>query len=75
MKLTRDKGSKRYNILRIRGPSTKRIGNWDIVPIQARGFDPILDGVGLKPKTMLHLTKGVEIKVVGRSILDLLLAN
>jgi hypothetical protein len=45
----------------------------DIVPIQVWGFDPMLDGEELKPKTITYITKGVEVKVAGRSILDLLI--
>jgi hypothetical protein len=71
IKLTREKGRKRYNVLRIHGPNTTRVRKVDIVPIQAWGFDPMLDGKELKPKTITYITKGVEIKVVEGSISDL----
>jgi hypothetical protein len=45
----------------------------DIVPIQVWGFDPLLDGRELKPKTITYITKVVEIKVADGSIVDLLL--
>jgi len=67
------KGSKKYNILRIHGPNTTRIRKVDIVPIQAWGFDPKLDGEELRLKTITHITKGVEVKVVEGSISDLLI--
>jgi hypothetical protein len=73
IKLTRDKGSKKYNILRIHGPHTTRIRNVDMVPIQGWGFDPMLDGEELKPKQIRHITKGVEVKVADGSISDLLI--
>jgi hypothetical protein len=34
IKLTRDKGPKKYNILRIRGPNTTRIRNVYVILIQ-----------------------------------------
>jgi len=68
-----DSGRKKYNVLRIYGPSTTRIGSKaDIVPIQVWGFDPTLDGEELSAKTITHITKGVEVGVVDGSILDLL---
>lgn len=70
-KLTRDKGRRKYNVLRIHGPNTMRIRQVDIVPIQGWGFDPMLDGKELKPKTITYITKGVEVKVVKGSISDL----
>jgi hypothetical protein len=70
-KLTRDKGRRKYNVLRIHGPNTIRIRQVDIVPIQGWGFDPMLDGKELKPKTITYITKGVEVKVVKGSISDL----
>jgi hypothetical protein len=33
----------------------------------------MLDGIELKPKTITHITKGVEIKVAEGSISDLLI--
>jgi hypothetical protein len=60
--------------MRIHGPSTTRIGSKaDIIPIQAWGFDPMLDREELKPKTITHITKGVEVKVAEGSIVDLLI--
>jgi len=73
IKLTRDKGPKKYNVLRIRGPNTTRIRNVDVVPIQVWGFDPMLDGKELKPKTITHITKGVDVEVAEGSISDLLI--
>jgi hypothetical protein len=60
--------------MRIHGPNTTRIGSKaDIVPVQAWGFDPMLDREELKPKTITHITKGVEVKVAEGSIADLLI--
>ncbi|CZR53612.1 uncharacterized protein PAC_03492 [Phialocephala subalpina] len=67
------KGPKRYNVLRIHGPNTTRIRNVDIVPIQVWGLDLMLDGKELKPKTIIHITKGVDIEVAKGSISDLLI--
>jgi hypothetical protein len=73
IKLIRNKSKKKYNVLRINGPNAIRMRKVDIVPIQVWGFDPMLDGEELKPKTITYITKGVEVKVAGRSILDLLI--
>ncbi|KAH9209992.1 hypothetical protein DL95DRAFT_393922 [Leptodontidium sp. 2 PMI_412] len=67
------KGPKKYNVLRIHGPNTTRIRNVDVVPIQSWGFDPMLDGKELKPKTITHITKGVDVEVAEGSISDLLI--
>lgn len=66
-------GRKKYNVLRIHGPSTTRIGSKaDIVQIQVWGFDPTLDGNEWHTKTITHITKGVEVGVADGSIVDLL---
>ena len=69
-----DSGRKKFNVLRIRGPSTTRIGSRaDIIALQVWGFDPTLDGKDLNHRTMIHITKGVDIRVADGSILDLLI--
>ena len=73
IKLTKDKERKKYNFLRIHGPNTTRIRKVEIVPIQAWGFDPMLDGEELKAKTITRITKEVDIKVAEGSISDLLI--
>jgi len=73
--LTRDKiQRKKYNVLRIWGPNTIRFrsSSADIVPISVLGTDPTLEGKVLAPRTMTHITEGVEVKVEGGSIIDLL---
>jgi hypothetical protein len=74
-KLTKDTKGVRYNVLRLRGPATTRIRQVDIIPLQVWGFDPMLDGEELKPKMIVHATKGVEIKVAEGSIVDFLIVD
>jgi hypothetical protein len=52
-----------------------RIRDVDMVPIQAWRFNPMLDGKELKPKTITHITKGVEVKIVEGSISDLFIVT
>ncbi len=75
IQLTKDKKGVRYNVLRLRGPTTTRIRKVDIIPIQVWGFDPILDGEEMKPKIIVHITKGAEIKVAEGSIVDFLIVD